>query len=103
MGNQFSWQRLAACRGVPSYIFFTDETRPKPKDDLYAGKTYKDWCCSCIVKIKCREFANIHDLQGVWGDSTETDREAANSKADRKELREFKEETGEYWPLYGHS
>jgi hypothetical protein len=101
MGSQFSWQNGAACKGVPSYIFFPDEKRPKK--DEYAGKTYHNWCCSCIVRIKCREFAYLHDMQGIWGDSTESERAAIQSPEDRRELREYKGDNGDYWPLYGHA
>lgn len=108
MGSQqFGWQIRAACKGVPSYIFFPDETRPKKGEEnyseYYAGKTFHDFCGKCPVKWKCRQFAELHDLQGYWGDLSESERDATQSKEDRVELREYKAEIGEYWPLYGHS
>jgi hypothetical protein len=88
---------------VPSYIFFPDEKRPNVSDDPYAGKTYHDYCGACPVKWKCREFADLHDMQGAWGDLSQSERGAAQSGEDREELREYKGDIGEYWPLYGHS
>lgn len=103
MGNQFGWQIGAACKGVPSYIFWPDETRPEPENDPYAGMVAHDWCGMCIVRISCRQFAFLHDMQGIWGDSTESERASLSCPEDRKELREYKGDSGEYWPLYGHA
>jgi WhiB family redox-sensing transcriptional regulator len=108
MGSQqFSWQKRAACKGVPSYIFFPDEERPAENqpgyDPRYATKTYQDFCSNCPVMWKCRESAELHDLQGYWGNLSEKERDASSSPEDRTYLREIKEEDGEYWPLYGHS
>lgn len=101
--HQFDWQNGAACKGVPLYVFFADEARPDAKSDPYADKTYHDFCGMCLVKFKCREFANLHDMQGTWGDLTEKERSKVQSAEDREYLRDYKEETGEYWPLYGHA
>lgn len=101
--RQFSWQKSAACKGVPSYIFFPDEKRPAKEIDPYAGKTFHDFCGSCPVKWKCRQFAQLHDLQGYWGDLSEKERHNVQCPEDLNELRDYKAETGEYWPLYGHS
>ena len=103
--SQFSWQRSAACNGLPSYIFYPEErSLPDFKEDPeHKGKTYEDFCQKCPVKYPCLDFALLHDMQGVWGGTTEKQREERFCVDERWYMRAAKEEQGRYKALYGHS
>lgn len=100
--TQSRWQKSAACIGVPSYIFFSEETNLPdfhPNPDL-EGKTFRDFCDECPVKRRCEQFAVLHDTYGVWGGMTMRQREKMYSLDERWEMRDY---TTGYSPLYGHS
>lgn len=103
--DQFDWQRSAKCTTAPSYIFFPEEQlRPDFKPDTKLGEvTYKDFCGSCRVKRVCLDFALLHDLSGIWGNTTENERKNRFSQFEREEMREYKGDLGTYKSLYGHS
>lgn len=105
MPDQFRWQKRAACRGVPSYIFYPEERAFEgfKENALFAGKKWEDFCNSCPVRELCREFAVLHDMEGIWGNTTDGQRSRRYSKGERFELRNDQEEIGRYEPLYGHS
>ena len=100
--GQFSWQKRAACNGVPSYIFFPDERKLPGFREVpgYEGVTFQDYCGGCRVRNVCEEFAVLHSAIGVWGGMLEPERNRKYSKNTRKELRSLK--TG-YFPLWGES
>lgn len=103
--EQFAWQKAGACNLAPSYVFF-----PEEQNDPYfqvqestRGKTYKDFCNACPVKAICLEFALLHDLSGIWGGTTESERKNRFGLNYRNELREEAAYYGTYRALYGHS
>ena len=103
--EQSNWQRSANCRLAPSYVFFPEETlkpgfKPIPGQ---RGLTYQDFCGSCRVRARCLEYALLHDLDGIWGNTTFAERKNRFSTFEREEMREYKAEIGAYKPLYGHS
>jgi hypothetical protein len=99
------WQSGAACRGVPSYIFFPEERAFEGFEEnaLFAGKKAEDFCAGCRVKRICLEFSVLHDTEGIWGNTSDSERGKRYSKEERFELRNDQEEIGRYKPLYGHS
>lgn len=103
--SQFTWQSRAACRSVPSYVFYPDELLlPETKvDPIFTKLSYRDFCDSCPVKYLCLEFAVLHDMHGIWGGLTESERNKRFCTEERYEMRNYKEECGSYEPLYGHS
>ena len=103
--SQFTWQRSAACNGLPSYLFYPEErTLPGFKEHPdFEGKSYEDFCRGCPVKYLCLDFALMHDMQGVWGGTTDKQRDERFCIDERWEMRAFKEEMGQYKALYGHS
>lgn len=103
--EQFAWQKSGACQLAPSYVFYPEEQldpdfRPDPS---VKGKTYKDFCNACPVKQICLEFAVLHDLQGFWGGTSDSERKNRFSTDYRNELREEAAFIGTYRALYGHS
>jgi WhiB family redox-sensing transcriptional regulator len=63
------WRDRAACTGTENPAFYSDN----PTDQTKAAQ---EVCGSCPVRRSCLATALLHDEQGVWGGTTETDREA---------------------------
>jgi hypothetical protein len=102
--SQFTWQNRAACRDVPSFVFYPDEILSLEEvDPAYAKISYRDFCDTCPVRYLCLEFAVLHDMVGIWGGTTENERKKRFCTGERYEMRNYKEECGSYQPLYGHS
>ena len=61
------WYRFAACRGLPTAMFY-------PSPDASAGKALAV-CACCPVRAACEEHAvAAGEEYGIWGGRTETDR-----------------------------
>lgn len=105
VADQFRWQAVAACKGVPSYLFFPEEMQREgfQENPLFKGKRAKDYCANCPVRSICNEFSVLHDMEGIWGDTNDRQRGKRYPKEERFELRNDQEEIGRYEPLYGHS
>lgn len=73
------------------------------ENPLFVGKRAKDYCAQCPVKAICKEFSVLHDMEGIWGNTSDTERRRRYSSEERFELRNDQEEVGRYEPLYGHS
>lgn len=103
--DQFAWQKSGACNSAPSYVFFPEEQNDPyfQPDEGLRGKTFRDFCNGCVVKEICLEFAVLHDLQGIWGGTTDGERKNRFSVDYRFELREDAAFLGTYRALYGHS
>jgi len=64
------WYALAACRGLPTAMFF-------PLSDAQAGKALAV-CAHCPVRAACAEHAiDAGEEYGIWGGRTETERARA--------------------------
>lgn len=57
-----SWRSDAACRGLPTAMFFPDPDRP----DGDAGAEAQTVCDSCPVREACVE-AGALEPTGIWG------------------------------------
>ena len=103
--SQSRWTVAARCNDAPSYIFFPEEKNdPKFRPDpLFDGMSFRDFCDDCPVMHMCKEFAVLHDAYGIWGGSTDNQRNRRYKKEERWEMRDLKEDEGTYSPLYGHS
>jgi WhiB family redox-sensing transcriptional regulator len=64
-----SWQRWAACRNVPTRVFF-----PAGHFARMEEKQAKAVCLTCPVRLPCLAFAVEHDEVGVWGALNEHER-----------------------------
>lgn len=73
------------------------------ENPLFKGKRASDYCDSCPVKAICREFSVLHDAEGIWGGTTDTQRDRRYEREERFEMRNDAEDLGRYYPLYGHS
>lgn len=105
VSTQLAWQRGAACKGVPSYIFFPEEKAFEgfKENPLFLGKKASDYCDTCPVRAICLEFSVLHDAEGIWSSTSTNERSRRYPKEERFEMRNDLEEMGSYEPLYGHS
>jgi hypothetical protein len=67
------WRDRAACDDTQNPAFFSDD----PTDQNTATQQV---CASCPVRRSCLASALLNDEQGVWGGTTETDREVITTK-----------------------
>ena len=76
IASDWEWQESAACRELPTEMFFyTDGERgPRRKNRENAAKAI---CASCPVLQACRKQAlTLAEPYGIWGGLTEEDRQA---------------------------
>ena len=79
LGEDYSWQADASCRGVDAELFF-----PQTDED---AETAKAICETCPVRLTCLAFAlERNERFGVWGGLTEKER-ARLSPAARESIR----------------
>jgi len=68
------WQDQAACKGMNSELFFmTDDGQPHP--------TARAVCEGCPVRLDCLNYAQRTRSVGVWGGTTEEDRNRGRRRA----------------------
>jgi WhiB family redox-sensing transcriptional regulator len=84
-----SWQKNALCIGAPSAIFFEDEP-------TFARGAYKSFCNRCPVKPACLEYALLYNVKGIWGGTTDKERDRLFSKSYIDMLRGDAIESGTY-------
>ena len=62
----YNWQRLAACKNLPTEWFFDHEKDQTKKTPEAAKKA----CRSCPVFASCREHALKYEIYGFWALTT---------------------------------
>ncbi|UPK76336.1 WhiB family transcriptional regulator [Nocardioidaceae bacterium SCSIO 66511] len=65
------WQAQAACHGVHGDVFFPE---PDERGALVEAAAL-DVCNGCRVRSSCRATALLNGEQGIWGGTTEGDRD----------------------------
>jgi WhiB family transcriptional regulator, redox-sensing transcriptional regulator len=61
-----------ACIDVDASVFF-------PRQRTRGAVDYaKQFCDRCPITNECREYARVHDLDGIWGGTTEVERRVAS-------------------------
>ncbi len=74
IADDWQWQEQAACRTLPTEMFFfpDGERGPRRKSRENAAKAV---CASCPVIQACRKQAlELHEPYGIWGGLSEDDR-----------------------------
>ena len=74
IASDWDWQESAACRELPSEMFFHPEGErgPRRKNRENAAKAI---CATCPVLTACREQAlRLAEPYGIWGGLSEDDR-----------------------------
>ncbi len=68
------WQRWAACRKIPTALFFPTGSPRLARGEEERAKTV---CSACPVRARCLAFAFEHDeAYGVWGGLNPEERRA---------------------------
>lgn len=71
MRDRQAWRKAGNCSGLTykeiDAIFFLGRGG-SPK------KAKQEYCATCPVKQRCFEYAVVHNLDGIWGGSTEKER-----------------------------
>ncbi len=80
------WRAIAACRKKPSDWFF-----PLRQNDpnIAQGKRV---CKTCEVREPCLEFALAYRDEGIWGGTTETERNVIRALIGGRSFAEFRGE-----------
>jgi WhiB family redox-sensing transcriptional regulator len=74
MDHAWQWQRLGACRGMDSGVFFHPDGERNPSRARRTAQA-KEVCRRCPVIEQCREFAlQTREPFGVWGGLAEAER-----------------------------
>ena len=74
MDHAWQWQRIGACRGMDSAVFFHPEGERNPSRARRTAQA-KEVCRRCPVIEQCREFAlQTREPFGVWGGLAEAER-----------------------------
>jgi WhiB family redox-sensing transcriptional regulator len=69
------WQRLAACKGPYSEMFFPPSTPERKEDKLTREMNAKQICADCQVRRECLDYAvEIREPHGIWGGLNEVER-----------------------------
>ena len=67
LDHAWQWQRLGACRGMDSAVFFHPDGERNPSRARRTAQA-KEVCQRCPVMDLCREFAlQTREPFGVWG------------------------------------
>lgn len=67
------WWQAAACRTADPDIFFPVSAHGPGREDIARAKAV---CARCPVRRQCLQFAlATHQVHGVWGGTTEEERE----------------------------
>jgi WhiB family redox-sensing transcriptional regulator len=82
------WQEKAACRGVPTEIFFPDN--PGGQDNVY--NKAREFCQRCEVRTPCLAYALEHETgqrcrYGVFGGLSPRERYALGDGANPVRIR----------------
>lgn len=70
------WMKDAACRGLNTRAFFVNSRRQPRLTGLAIGL-----CNVCPVQLACYCYALVRNEQGIWGGSTEEERERVRALA----------------------
>lgn len=65
-----AWTRHAKCRKAPTRVFFVHSGRVPDTE------TAMNYCQQCKVRTTCFCYATIRGERGIWGGTTEQERDA---------------------------
>lgn len=71
--GEYDWMKQAACRYMPTAIFYTGDLSKKRRPAKIARA--KRICASCPVRRKCLEYAIVSNIKdGIYGGATPEER-----------------------------
>jgi WhiB family redox-sensing transcriptional regulator len=72
--SDWEWQYQAACKGMPTDLFFYSDRERGPRRNRRERQA-KAICASCPVIKECRDQAlRLAEPYGIWGGLTEDER-----------------------------
>jgi WhiB family transcriptional regulator, redox-sensing transcriptional regulator len=75
VSDVWDWQLRAACRGLPSEVFFHPDNERGSARALRDSRA-KSVCAACPVRDACRRHAlSVREPYGVWGGLSEDERD----------------------------
>jgi WhiB family redox-sensing transcriptional regulator len=77
----YDWRHYAACLDHNPELFFPIGISPNQTE---AAKDVCFWECPDRVRTECLAFANESRAEGIWGGTTQEERDAARRKAARQ-------------------
>jgi len=77
-----NWRLRAACREADPEAFFPVSGIRATREDCAEALAY---CGRCEVTEECLEYALTHRAQGVWGNTTDFERDAMTRQSRRAE------------------
>ncbi len=89
VADQWEWQYQAACRSLPSEMFFHPDGERGPRR-LARETAAKAVCAQCSVIAACRDHAlSVGEAYGIWGGLTEDERLAMINQKQIHNVRIF--------------
>lgn len=70
-----NWPERAACTGIPTEEFFPATTRVPKTSDFKVPDPIARVCFACPVRVPCLTWALRNKEHGIWGGTTEAQRE----------------------------
>lgn len=74
------WFTMAACRGKDPRLFFPDQD---VRYHALVAESAKQVCATCPVEDDCLAFALASDEHGIWGGTTDAEREVLRRRFGR--------------------
>lgn len=76
--DELDWQKRASCAGHNPEMFFPTTTANEPRDAALAI------CFRCDVHLECLSWALRHQPDGIWGATTQAEREVLSGRRRRR-------------------
>ena len=84
--EQYDWWRSAACREADPELFFPVAANGPGAREIARAKAV---CAACRVRRQCLQYAlATHQLHGVWGGTSEDERQLEARRAREREQRD---------------
>ena len=65
----------AVCEEIGDFLFF-----PEKDEDWTMTIKAKNYCKTCPLMIKCRDYALQNSVQGIWGGTTSRERQSMRAQ-----------------------
>jgi hypothetical protein len=80
--NDTKWMKHALCVGVEPEDFFPPNVEDKRRP-IQVTQYIEKVCGLCPVASNCLDFAILHEMQGIWGGTTDYTRAQLTKKTNK--------------------
>lgn len=77
------WRDHAICKDYPTAMFFPERPGPGVPAPMAEIRAALEVCSRCPVTMPCLEYALLRKEPGVWGGTTERERQIMKSRRNR--------------------